>query len=195
MTVSTLTWLLVLTVILNPTFGEPPAPPPPNIEWNPPNVGPFGGRGHYEMAGWPDTDKLVAWTADRDGNNKTMFHVSEEVYLYVYTPRTWLDNRIWLYEYHQSKNSSGRWLFWWIEIGPGRFMFGPFYPDKYQPTGNYTWKVWLLEPDSGTYQSQVLNFTYSDVIPEFSRPTLELTYAMLLALIFLIFSAGKYGRK
>lgn len=41
-----------------------------------------------------------------------------------------------------------------------KVVFGPFYPDKSQPAGNYTWKAWLLEPKSMAYQDKVVTFTY-----------------------------------
>ncbi len=176
---------LTMTFLSGSVNGQPPTPPPTEESWNPPNEGPSGGRGHYEMAGWSTTYTLTAWTADIDGNPKNTFNLDEEVYLYVDTPTNWLDNRMWLYEYHQSDNSSGRWLFWWIEIGPGRFMFGPFYPDKFRPSGNYTWKIWILEPKSGVYQDQLVTFTYSEVIPEFPEPTVG--FMIVLVLVLLVF--------
>jgi len=174
-----LSLLLTDTLILALTFGfvqgQPQTPPPPHVNWNPPNTGATGGQSHYDMAGWSNTNTLIAWTSTeayhslnaKAGTPKNRFDLNEPVYLYVDTPVNWLDNFMWLYEYHQSNGSSGRWRFWRREIGPGRFMFGPFYPDQSQPSGNYTWKVWIMEAVSGVYQSQVVSFTWGEAIPEF----------------------------
>ena len=72
------------------------------------------------------------------------------------------------------------------EIGFGRFVFGPFYPDKFQPGSNYTWKVWILELKSDVYQDHVISLTWGEAIPEFQKPALGLLLAFVS--VFLVFS-------
>ena len=196
MTSALLAELLILILVIGYASGQPPTPPPPQQSWNPPNEGVTGGQSHYDMAGWSVADRLSVWTADKDGNPKKIFSLNEQVFLYVDTPMNWMDNYMWLYEYHQSNTSSGRWRFWRREIGFGRFVFGPFYPDKSQPAGNYTWKAWLLEPKSMTYQDEVVTFTYGEAIPEFTGSALLVVFIILLAfpLVLNKFNA-KYFRR
>jgi hypothetical protein len=190
--------ILIATLTISFVQGEPPTPPPLNVEWNPPNTGATGGQSQYIMAGWSSANTLVVWTsaqAYHSGNaeagaSKNRFNLDEPVYLYVDTPIGSLDNFIWLYEYHQSNQSYGRWRFWRREIGFGRFMFGPFYPDQSQPGGNYTWKVWIVESDSGEYQSQVLSFIWGEEIPEFNTSSLSAILALLLAFPILLRSSS-----
>jgi len=177
---------LTLLIMSGSVYGQPPTPPPPHESWNPPNEGVTGGQSHYEMDGWSTAERLTIWTTDAYGNQKQQFSLSEQIYLHVDTPIQWMDNYMWLYEYHQSNASAGRWRFWRREIGFGRFVFGPFYPDKFQPSGNYTWKVWILEPKSGVYQDQVISFTWGEAIPEFQKPALGLLFAFVS--VFLVFS-------
>jgi hypothetical protein len=172
---------LILILVIGFANGEPPTPPPPQQSWNPPNEGVAGGQSHYDMAGYSIADRLNVWTADKDGNPKKIFSLNEQAYLYVDTPVQWMDNYLWLYEYHQSNTSSGRWRFWRREIGFGRFVFGPFSPDESQPAGNYTWKAWLLEPKSMTYQDKVVTFTYGETIPEFAGSAVLIVFIILLA--------------
>ncbi|MBS7622539.1 hypothetical protein KEJ39_02535, partial [Candidatus Bathyarchaeota archaeon] len=195
----TLAEILIATLMISFVQGEPPTPPPLNVEWNPPNTGATGGQSQYIMAGWSSANTLVVWTSAQAyhsgnaeaGTPKSRFNLNEPVYLYVDTPIGSLDNFIWLYEYHQSNQSSGRWRFWRREIGFGRFMFGPFYPDQSQPSGNYTWKVWIVESDSGEYQSQVLSFVWGEEIPELHNSSLGAILALLLVLpILLRFRSG-----
>jgi len=129
---------------------------------------------------------LAVWITDAYGNPKQQFSLSEQVYLYIDTPIQWMDNYLWLYEYHQSEASGGRWRFWRREIGFGRFVFGPFYHDKFQPDGNYTWKVWDSKTRSDEYQDQVISFTWGEAILGFQKPALGLLLAFVS--VFLIFS-------
>ena len=182
--------ILIVALMISIVQGEPPAPPSPSVNWNPPNTGATGGQSQYVMAGWSSTNTLIVWTSSQayhSGNAEAgppthSFNLNEAVYLYVDTPIGWLDNFIWLYEYHQSNQSSGRWRFWRREIGFGRFMFGPFYPDQSQPGGNYTWKVWIVGAASGEYQSQVISFTWGEEIPEF--PSSSVGVILVLLLVF-----------
>jgi len=200
-----LTQFLVLTLTISFVQGQPPAPPPPSVSWNPPYTGTTGGQNQYIMAGWSSTNRLTIWTSAEAyhslnaeaGTPKSSFNLNEPVYLYVDTPTNWLDNFIWLYEYHQSNGSSDRWRFWRREIGPGRFMFGPFYPDQSQPSGNYTWKVWILrieEPPSGTYQSQVVSFTWGEEIPEFPSSSVGTILVLLSVFPIILRSCSRKFR-
>ena len=202
---SLLAGLLVATLMTGIVYCEPTTPPAAQVNWNPPNTGTTGGQNQYIMAGWSSTNTLTIWTSAemyhslnaQPGIPKNIFNLNEPVYLYVDTPTNWLYNYIWLYEYHQSNNSAGRWRFWKREIGPGRFMFGPFYPDQSQPGGNYTWKVWILrieEPSSVSYQSQVVSFTWGEEIPEFSNSSIVGILALLLVFPVLLRSNSKRFR-
>ncbi|MCJ7423525.1 hypothetical protein MUP01_04565 [Candidatus Bathyarchaeota archaeon] len=197
-----LTEILIVTIMISIVQGEPPTPPSPNVNWNPPNTGATAGQSQYIMAGWSSTNTLGVWTSAKTyhsgnaeaGPPKNSFNLNEPVYLYVDTPIGWMDNFIWLYEYHQSNQSSGRWRFWRREIGFGRFMFGPFYPDQSHPSGNYTWKVWIVEPTSGEYQSQVVSFTWGEEIPEFPSSSVGVILVLLLVLPILLKSNSRQFR-
>lgn len=177
---------ILMILFISTSYAQPSNPPLPDEEWNPPLEGSTGGQSHYEMAGWSTVHELTVWTADIDGNPKNQFNLDEKVYLYVDTPIQWIDNFMWMHEYHQTNMSSGSWRFWKVEIGFGRFMFGPFSPNKYQPSGNYTWKVWVLEPESGEYQSKVINFTYTTVIPEFPKFSIGIILFLLSSFLILL---------
>jgi len=197
-----LTEILIVTLMISIVQGQPPTPPSPNVNWNPPNTGATGGQSQYIMAGWSVTNTLSVWTSDKSyhsgnaeaGPPKNSFNPNEPVYLYVDTPIGWSDNFIWLYEYHQSNQSSGRWRFWRREIGFGRFMFGPFYPDQSHPSGNYTWKVWIVKPTSGEFQSQVVSFTWGEEIPEFPSSSIGVILVLLLVLPILLKSHSRQFR-
>lgn len=177
---------ILMILLISTSYAQPSTPPLPDEEWNPPLEGLTGGQSHYEMAGWSTVHELTVWTADVNGNPKNQFNLDEKVYLYVDTPIQWIDNFMWMYEYHQTNMSSGSWRFWKVEIGFGRFMFGPFSPNEYQPSGNYTWKVWVLEPESGEYQSKVINFTYTTVIPEFPKFSIGIILFLLSSFLILL---------
>ncbi len=183
--------LLISILSCESVYGQPPIPPPPEVSWNPPNEGKAGGQSHYDMAGWSSTQILIAWTADIQGNQKSTFDMDEGVYLYVDTPINWMENRIWLYEYNSLNASSGRWIFWMRMVGFGRFRFGPFYPDKSQIPGNLTWKVWIMNIETGEYQDYTLS---THIIPEFTNPHFILIISISLSFLIFLKKMPQIGR-
>lgn len=179
-----LTVLIVLNYLPEVCHAQPPIPPPPEVSWNPPFGGEVGGRTHYEMAGWSTATFLNAWTADIHGNRKNIFFSDEKIYVYVDTPANWLESNIWMYEYHQSNSTIGRWIVWMRVIGPGRFRFGPFYPQEFQNSINYTWKVWIYNSERDVYQDDVFSFVIGEEIAEYTNPVVVFVIALLALFTF-----------
>ncbi|KON27570.1 hypothetical protein AC481_04525 [miscellaneous Crenarchaeota group archaeon SMTZ-80] len=176
--------LIILCFISETVYSQPPIPPPQEVRWNPPFGGAAGGRTHYEMAGWSTVNTLDAWTADMNGNRKNNFNADEKFYVYVLIPGNWLESYIWMYEYHQSNSASERWIVWMRMIGPGRFRFGPFYPQEFRPLENYTWKVWIYNPERDIYQDTIFSFTFGEEIPEYPNPALILIISLTILFFY-----------
>jgi hypothetical protein len=69
-------------------------------------------------------------------------------------------------------------------IGPGRFRFGPFHPQEFQPLENYTWKVWIYNPERDIYQDTFFSFTFGEEIPEYPNPALILIISLIILFFY-----------
>jgi hypothetical protein len=170
--------LLCASVIISPAYAQDQPTPPlsPDASWQPPYEGgqfmePSVKVETYNQA-WSSLQMLPpatvapgvpssivsAYLVNGYGQILNNLYRNELCYLIVSFNGP---GYFYLWEYYPAGNSTyGHWLCYkWYRPSAGVWKIGPFAAESWEPSGQYTWKMWFLSGFSWT--TRTLNFNYA----------------------------------
>jgi len=147
-----------------PIFSQP-EPPSPEEEWYPPVEGealaPPGSQFISYSSSTPSSGNINAWIADIKFNKRNEFYCTDYMQLFIQT--TFTSFLVYVYEWYPPGNTpSGHWLIYRYGplTGPGTFVIRYFVPEKYEPEGVHTWKIWLFDTVTWSWATYIIRFNY-----------------------------------
>ena len=210
---------LIAVLVLFPavTAAQDPLPPAdPDQSWTPPEgdnnsyLAP-GAKSRYESAPTtssstsapssssycpppPGMHPSIMSTSFLDESGRVRSRIGNEPFylrVQVNTP-----GYFYLAEYFpQGSGMSPQWLMYRYELDrAGSWVFGPFYPDVYEPAGQHVWRMWLLS--SGMWAQKAASFDFKPSVmpnPQASIQAAEFGIVGMVPMIIIMVLIGALG--